>query len=131
MASYITVADVDSLFGAGWADPDKKAKSVLMANAWMTSLNLQDIDPDKIPDNVKQAGAYAASVAVVGNLYQQKNNSGVVTSESVDADGVSVSESYAEISADSTSLLDPDLQLALALLGPWRLNPFQTYLVRA
>lgn len=131
MTTYITVADVDGLLGDGWADADKKVKAVLMANAWMTSLNLQDIDPDNIPDDVRQAGAYAASVAAAGNLYQQKTSSGVVTSESVTADGVSVSESYAELSTESASLLDPDLQLALALLGPWRLSPFQTYFVRA
>jgi hypothetical protein len=37
----------------------------------MTALNLQDIDPEHIPE-VKQAGAFIASVAAAGNLYQQK-----------------------------------------------------------
>jgi len=131
MTTYITVADVDGILGDGWAEADKKAKSVLMANAWMTSLNLQDIDAGSIPADVKTAGAYASSVAAAGNLYQQKTDSGVITGKAVDADGVKVSRTFAEISVDSSSLLAPDLQLALALLKPWQLNPFQAYLVRA
>ena len=39
----------------------------------MTALNLQDIYPEHIPEEVKQAGAFIASVAAAGNLYQQKN----------------------------------------------------------
>lgn len=131
MTTYITVADVDQLLGENWTEPDKKAKAVLMANTWMTGLNLQDIDLNNIPDDVKQAGAYAASVAAAGNLYQQKTDSGVVTSKSVEADDVKVSRTFAELSTSSTELLDPDLQLALAMLNPWMLSPFQTFFVRS
>ncbi|UNA33911.1 hypothetical protein LOF13_27875 [Klebsiella pneumoniae subsp. pneumoniae] len=45
---------------------------MLQANTWMTALNLQDIEPEDIPEEVKQAGAFIASVAAAGNLYQQK-----------------------------------------------------------
>ncbi|UPS74597.1 protein singed [Klebsiella quasipneumoniae] len=110
MTVYITIQDVDELLGDTWAAADKKGKAVLQANTWMTALNLQDIDPEHIPEEVKQAGAFIASVAAAGNLYQQKTDSGVVTSKSVEADDVKVSRTFAELSTTSTELLDPDLQ---------------------
>lgn len=124
---YITVADVDSILGADWAADDKaKVKAVLMANAWLNAQNLHGIDPDNIPDDVKMAGAYVASVAAAGNLYVQRENSGVLASESVKAGSVEVSESYyTGGSINSASLLDPDLQLALDLLAPYRSNPLK------
>ena len=126
MTVYITIQDVDELLGDTWTTADKKGKAVLQANTWMTALSLQDI-----PEEVKQAGAFIASVAAAGNLYQQKTDSGVVTSKSVEADDVKVSRTFAELSTTSTELLDPDLQLALDMLKPWMLNPFQTFFVRA
>ena len=129
MTVYITIQDVDELLGDTWAAADKKGKAVLQANTWMTALNLQDIDPEHIPEEVKQAGAFIASVAAAGNLYQQKTDSGVVTSKSVEADDVKVSRTFAELSTTSTELLDPDLQLALDMLKPWMINPFQTFFV--
>lgn len=71
MTVYITIQDVDELLGIPGLPPTK-AKAVLQANTWMTALNLQDIDPEHIPEEVKQAGAFIASVAAAGNLYQQK-----------------------------------------------------------
>lgn len=135
MITYITVADVDTLLGSAWTDDSKKAKSVLMANTWLNGLSLKmPIDKTThevvIPDDVKLAGAYAAQAAANGGLYQQKTSSGVLTSESVDADGVSTSESYAELATNSTSLLDSDLQLALAMLKPYGANTSQIRLVR-
>lgn len=97
MITYITVEDVNSILGATWTDESKKAKSVLMANTWMNGLNLK-LPCDKathetiIPDDVKQAGAYAALAAANGGLYQQKTDSGVLLSKTVDADDVSVSK---------------------------------------
>lgn len=46
-------------------------------------------------------------------MFQQKNDSGVVISKAVSADGVSVSKSFSELPANSTALLEPDLQLAI------------------
>lgn len=126
MATYITSEDVDSLLGSGWASDSAKAKSVLMANAWLTALNLQGIDSAAVPDDVKQAGAYVASVAAAGNLYTQKESSGILASESVKAGSVEVTESYyTGGTIDPDTLLDPDLQLALALLAQWRSNPLK------
>ena len=76
------------------------------------------------------AGAYAARIASVGKLFQQKNDSGVVISKTVSADGVSVSKSFAELPANSTALLEPDLQLAIALLKPYGLSRSQVRVVR-
>ncbi len=129
MTTFITVADVDELLGADWTAEENKAKAVLMANAWLTGLNLR-ICTDEIPADVKLAGAYAALAAANGGLYQQKTDSGVVTSKSVDADGVSVSKSFAELATNSTALLNSDLQLALALLRPYGANPSQIRVVR-
>ena len=73
MITFITVEDVNSILGATWTDESKKAKSVLMANTWMNGLN-RKMPCDKvtheiiIPDDVKQAGAYAALAASNGGL---------------------------------------------------------------
>jgi hypothetical protein len=119
MITYVTVEDVDRLLGPEWADNNAKSKAVLMANAWMNTFNLRGFNTDEIPENVQLAGAYAASVAAEGNLFQQKTDSGVLTSKSVEADGVAVSKTFTEISTGDASLLPADLQLALALLKPW------------
>ena len=135
MITYITVADVDQILGADWTNPSKKSKSVLMANTWMKGLNLKMPCDNRtheviIPDDVKQAGAYAAQAAANGGLYQQKTNSGSLLSNSVDADGVSVSKTFAELAVNSTALLDSDLHLALAMLKPYGVNQSQIRLVR-
>jgi len=128
MATYITAAEVDELLGAGWAESDKKARAVMQANAYLTALNLQGIT-GATPDDVKQAGALLASAAAAGVLYRQQTESGVLTSKTVDADGVRVTKSYASSQSTSNTLLPADVQLALALLKPWRSNPlaFRVY----
>lgn len=135
MVTFITVEDVDSILGASWTDESKKAKSVLMANTWMNGLSLK-LPCNKathetiIPDDVKQAGAYTALAASNGGLYQQKTDSGVLLSKTVDADDVSVSKTFAELATNSTALLEPDLQLALAMLKPYGVSQSQVRLVR-
>lgn len=129
MTTYITVADVDSILGTSWADDSVKAKAVLQANAYMTALNLQNVPDNPVPDDVKQAGAYLASAAASGVLYKQKAESGALTSKTVDADGVRVTKSYASSESQGNTTLPEDVQLALALLKPWRSNPmaFRVY----
>lgn len=128
MTTYITVADVDELLGADWTTPEKKARAVMQANAYLTALNLQGII-GATPDDVKQAGALLASAAAAGVLYRQQTESGALTSKTVDADGVRVTKSYASSQSTSNTLLPADVQLALALLKPWRSNPlsFRVY----
>lgn len=135
MITFITVDDVDAVLGSTWADTSSKTKSVLMANAWLNGLSLR-LPCDKvtheqvIPDDVKTAGAYTALAAANGGLYQQKADSGSLLSKSVDADGVSVSKTFSELDANSSALLDSNLQLAMALLKPYGLNTSQVRLVR-
>lgn len=122
MTTYITVADVDELLGTDWTTTEKKARAVLQANAYLTALNLQGIS-GATPDDVKQAGAFLASASAAGVLYKQQVESGALNSKTVDADGVRVTKSYASSQSTSNSSLPEDVQLALALLKPWRSNP--------
>lgn len=135
MITFITVEDVNSILGATWTDESKKAKSVLMANTWINGLNLKLPRNEAtheiiIPYDVKQAGAYAALAASNGGLYQQKTDSGVLLSKTVDADDVSVSKAFAELGTNSSALLDSDLQLALAMLKPYGVSQSQVRLIR-
>lgn len=86
MITYVTCDDVDNAFGNAWTSENAKNKAVLMANAWLNGFNLK-INPSRIPEEVKLAGAYAARIASFGKLFQQKNDSGVVISKAVSADG--------------------------------------------
>lgn len=129
MITYITVADVDEILGPDWTTPDKKDNAVFMVNVWLNSLGLK-VCPDNIPDDVKTAGAYAAKAAANGGLYQQKTDSGVITSKSVKADDVNVSKTFADLATNSSSLLDPSLQIALALLNPYGINSNQIRVYR-
>ncbi|MEN8639590.1 protein singed [Pseudomonas sichuanensis] len=123
MATYITVADVDSILGAGWAPDADKDEAVFEANAYLTSLNLAGIDMDDIPDDVKQAGARLAKCASQGKLYVQQTE-GSLEAKTVKAGSVSTSKSFGSIDKASRAAQPACVQLALALLAPWRSNPF-------
>lgn len=124
MTTFITSDQVDEVLGSSWAsDQATKNKAVLKANAYMTSLRLTNFDPTNIPQDMINAGAYIASVASSGQLFAQKENSGVVLSSMVKADGVETTETYAGINTENESLLPDDLQFALALLSSYRSNP--------
>lgn len=123
MATYITVADVDAILGADWAAEDKKARAVMQANAYVTSLNLVGIDMDAIPDEVRQAGAELAKVASEGKLYQQKTE-GALEAKTVKAGSVSTSKTFASLDSSKIIAQPSDVQFALALLAPWRSSPF-------
>lgn len=123
MATYITVADVDNILRAGWAPDGAKDEAVFEANAYMTSLNLIGIDMDNLPDDVKQAGARLAKCASQGKLYQQQTE-GSLEAKTVKAGSVSTSKTFGSIDKTSTAAQPACVQLALALLTPWRSNPF-------
>jgi len=123
MATYITVADVDRILGADWAPDEAKEETVFEANAYLTSLNLVGIDMDDIPDDVKQAGARLAKCASQGKLYVQQTE-GALEAKTVKAGSVSTSKSFGSIDKTSTAAQASCVQLALALLSPWRSNPF-------
>ena len=123
MATYITVADVDAILGATWTTEDKKARAVLQANAYLTSLNLVGIDMSAIPEEVKQAGAELAAVAVQGKLYQQ-HTEGSLEAKTVKAGSVTTSKTFASIDTSKSTALPDGVQFALGLLGPWRSSAF-------
>lgn len=123
MATYITVADVDAILGSDWAAPELKEEAVFEANAYLTALNLVGIDMDDIPDDVKQAGARLAKCASQGQLYQQQTE-GSLEAKTVKAGSVSTSKTFGSIDKTSTVAQPACVQLALALLTPWRSNPF-------
>ena len=123
MATYITVADVDAILGSDWTTEDKKARSVMQANAYLTSLNLVGVDMDAIPEEVKQAGAELAKVASEGKLYQQKTE-GSLEAKTVKAGSVTTSKTFASLDSSKIIAQPGDVQFALALLSPWRSNPF-------
>ncbi|WP_025126473.1 hypothetical protein [Pseudomonas sp. PH1b] len=123
MATYITVADVDSILGAGWAADEHKEEAAFEANAYLTALNLVGIDMDDIPGDVKQAGARLAKCASQGKLYVQQTE-GALEAKTVKAGSVSTSKSFGSIDKTSTAAQPACVQLALSLLTPWRSNPF-------
>ena len=123
MATYITVADVDAILGPAWAPDGGKAEAVFEANAYLTALNLTGVDMDDIPDDVKQAGARLAKCASQGKLYQQQTE-GSLEAKTVKAGSVSTSKTFGSIDKTSTAAQPSCVQLALALLTPWRSNPF-------
>lgn len=123
MATYITVADVDAILGATWTTEDKKARAVLQANAYLTSLNLVGVDMDAIPDEVKQAGAELAVVASQGKLYQQ-HTEGSLEAKTVKAGSVSTSKTFATLDSSKSTSLPDGVQFALGLLARWRSSPF-------
>lgn len=123
MATYITVADVDAILGATWTTEDKKARAVLQANAYLTSLNLVGVDMDAIPEEVKQAGAELAAVAAQGKLYQQ-HTEGSLEAKTVKAGSVTTSKTFASIDTSKSTALPDGVQFALGLLAPWRASGF-------
>lgn len=123
MATYITVADVDAILGPDWAAPELREEAVFEANAYLTALNLIGIDMDNIPDDVKQAGARLAKCSSQGKLYQQQTE-GSLEAKTVKAGSVSTSKAFGSIDKTSTVAQPACVQLALALLTPWRSNPF-------
>ncbi|GKQ44380.1 protein singed [Pseudomonas syringae] len=123
MATYITVADVDAALGASWAPEGQKARAVMQANAYMTSLSLADVDMKAIPEEVVQAGVELAQVAASGKLYQQQTE-GSIASKTVKAGSVSTSKTFASIDTSKSTSLPDGLQFALALLAPWRSSAF-------
>ena len=78
MITYVTCDDVDNAFGNAWTSEIAKNKAVLIANAWLNGFNLK-INPSRIPEEVKLAGAYAARIASFGKLFQQKNDSALLS----------------------------------------------------
>jgi hypothetical protein len=94
--SFITVGDAESILGAYFAEDGDKARLIKLANTWMK--NEVSFVPDSIDPLLKDAACEIIKGIQAGVIY-----SGVArqtTSESVKADTVQVSETYAEGSVE-------------------------------
>lgn len=115
MIEYITVSDVNNYIGnSDWAIKDTPARCVRLANLWLSSKRLPDINP--IPQEWKDAGCEIALEIGKGNIYADKQTG--LLSKSATAGEVSISKTF---SSNATSYTKGEL-IALDLLGPWLMN---------
>ena len=94
--SFITIAEAESILGADFADDGDKARLIKLANTWMK--NEVGFVPDPIDPLLKDATCEIIKGIQAGVIY-----AGVArqtTSESVKADTVQVTESFAEGSVE-------------------------------
>lgn len=122
---YVTVTQVDETLGGDWADPAAKPLAVQMANTWLTARQIPERLSLEDQQAVTLAGSYLAKMAAEGTLYA--DSEGVVASESVKADTVSVSTTYANGSRPVLA----DMAFVTDLLSKWlSANSFQFKLAR-
>ena len=88
---YITAQDVTDTLGAGWADGGDEARAVRQANAWL-SAELNGRAFETVPAPVIEAGAELARMSAEDALFA--DSEGLVKSESVTADTVSVETTF-------------------------------------
>lgn len=90
---FVTIAEVDAILGIDWTTEYKKAMAVNQANVWLSTKNFcSGINP--ISGDLKQAGAYLASLSSKGTLYVSRSD-GLVTEKTVKADTVQVTKKFA------------------------------------
>lgn len=111
MATFITVAAVDTKLGAGWEGEGDKTRAVLESNTWLTAKRVRLSDP--VDDDVVMAGALLAQEAANGRLYVDTD--GAVKSERVKADSVEVETSYQDGAKSQTGALS----MITDLLAPY------------
>ena len=120
---FIEIADVDLILGDTWTTTDKKAKSVLQANTWLSTKKFcSGLDP--INDAIKQAGALLAQMASNDMLYIARTD-GIVAEKSVKADTVAVSKKYvvgSESGSSSDMLFVNDLLKPFLCGGGFSIN---------
>lgn len=117
MTDFITVADVDTLLGPGWAGSGDEALAVTMANAWLTAKITRPV-PSPTPNEVKLAGAQIAKEAAAGLIFAAEGRE--VASTTVSAQpGTSSSKTFV---AGSKAITAGE-SFALALLAPWTKRP--------
>lgn len=94
--NFITVAEAESILGAGFAPDGDKARLIQLANVWMK--NEVGAVPDPIDPLLKDAACEIIKGIIAKVIY-----AGIArqtTSESVKADTVQVTESFAEGSVE-------------------------------
>ncbi len=117
--SFIAIQEAESILGADFADGGDKARFILLANTWMK--NEIGFVPDPIDSLLKDAACEIIKGIKAGIIY-----AGVVRqtiSESVKADTVQVTETFAEGSVEVSEFE----QIARALIDSLDLvNPNKT-----
>ena len=113
--SFITIAEAESILGADFADDGDKARLIKLANTWMR--NEVGFVPDPIDPLLKDAACEIIKGIQAGVIY-----AGIArqtTSESVKADTVQVTESFAEGSVEVSEFE----QIARAYIDSLDLKP--------
>ena len=113
MTDYITVADVNTLLGPGWAGTGDAALAVTMANAWLTAKIAQPV-PDPTPSEIKMAGAQVAKEAAAGLLYKSSEREVIQTEDRVEG-----AVTRKRVFAEGQVMMTAGESFALALLVPW------------
>ena len=94
--SFITIAEAESILGADFADDSDKARLIKLANTWMR--NEVGFVPDLIDPLLKDASCEIIKGIQGGVIYAGVAR--LTISESVKADTVQVTESFAEGSVE-------------------------------
>ncbi|MCY1161823.1 hypothetical protein D9M71_18630 [compost metagenome] len=94
--SFITIAEAESILGADFADDGDKARLIKLANTWMK--NEVGFVPDPIDSLLKDAACEIIKGIQAGVIYAGIARQTI--SESVKADTVQVTESFAEGSVE-------------------------------
>lgn len=113
--SFITVEEAESILGADFADDSDKARLIKLANTWMK--NEVGFIPDPIDPLLRDSACEIIKGIQAGVIY-----SGIArqtTSESVKADTVQVTESFAEGSVEISEYE----QIARAFIDSLDLKP--------
>jgi hypothetical protein len=113
--SFITVEETESILGADFADDSDKARLIKLANTWMK--NEVGFVPDPIDPLLRDAACEIIKGIIAGVIY-----AGIArqtTSESVKADTVQVTESFAEGSVEISEFE----QIARAFIDSLNLKP--------
>lgn len=113
--SFISLEEAEQILGADFAPAGDKARLILLSNTWMK--NEVGFIPNLVDDLLKQAACEIIKGIQAGVIY-----SGIArqtTSESVKADTVQVSETFAEGSREISEYE----QIAKALIDSLDLKP--------
>lgn len=113
--SFITQEQAEQILGADFAPAGDKARLIKLANTWMK--NEVGFVPDEIDPVLKDAACEIIKGIIAGVIY-----AGIArqtTSESVKADTVQITESYAEGSVEVSEFE----QIARAFIGSLDLKP--------
>lgn len=106
--SFITIAEAEQYLGADFAPDSDKARLVLLANTWMK--NEVKRVPNPVDENLKLAACEIIKGILAKKIYAGQERQ--ITSESVKADSVQTSETYADGSREVSEFE----QIALALI---------------